>query len=89
VECLFVAILFVVVVLLAIIRAWRKEGYSGAARAMIDVSRTPIGMMGLADWNDPDDPFAVALDLGVDPATGEPWDGEPYEDPYFYDGDGL
>jgi hypothetical protein len=90
----------------ATIRAWRKAGHNAKAvvgtpqfkssknvdfaERLIDVSRTPVGLMTLADWNDPNDPFTVALDLGIDPMTGEMWDeGEPYQDPYFYDGDGL
>jgi hypothetical protein len=68
----------------------KKSVVTPKFKSMVDMGRTPLGMMAIADWDDPNDPIAVALDLGLDPVTGEPWDDmpgdwdvpeEPYIDP--------
>ena len=63
------------------------EGFKDTVKMIANSTRTPLGMMALADWNDPDDPFTVALDLGIDPMTGEPFDGDVPEEPFFDPGE--
>jgi hypothetical protein len=90
-SCVFILIcLFLLTIVTVRVMFPDRKGKQTAAPTMVDISRTPLGMMAIADWDDPNDPFTIALDLGLDPMTGEPWDDQKPDDdndPFFDDGE--